>query len=523
MERPGVRIKTANDWSGLFSIPRTLEGSSSSTLNNGSSSRSAIYSRYDSSDRLGSSTPPPSSSSRLRSYARSSATASAATSDYSSAYISRTYNRQRPFVSRFLKRSQPDSDADDDDDNSQVNSAAGGENNRTQRRAASDQSAADNETERKVRYHQQGTVLNDGTVIRLRREVSTSEDDDQTANPIESSEPESEAEEDTVEPEPEPEPEDPLEKEERELNHQLMLSLCLTLTDEENIRQRLLEIKKSRLRKNQQKLAQNLVQRFSNDADVTLFENQQSPARQEEERILMHKYALIHPLTILSFLADAHRLSTELPEVEQKDIQVRLQELFRDKKNILEGGLRSIEATYDHILQETSTELNELETSITNKTELVQKLQDEILDMTVRKEVLSKAMEDINKDHQDKVNGITESIKEVDAKVTDYSVCIVPAPPEETNSKPKINSYTMSEELREIEQELECPVCMEISRPPIYQCEEGHIICSNCKPLLTDCPHNCGKKYAEPAIRCRFAEKLSHKYAAQLSKQIGKK
>ena len=65
----------------------------------------------------------------------------------------------------------------------------------------------------------------------------------------------------------------------------------MTLTDEENIRQRLLEIKKSRLRKNQQKLADNLVQRFANDADVTLFENQQSPARQEEERILMQKYA----------------------------------------------------------------------------------------------------------------------------------------------------------------------------------------------------------------------------------------
>merc|ERR1719189_470671 len=134
-------------------------------------------------------------------------------------------------------------------------------------------------------------------------------------------------------------------------------------------------------------------------------------------------------------LSLASETSTELPEVEQKDIQVRLQELFRDKKNILEGGLRSIEATYEHILQETSTELNELETSISNKTELVQKLQDEILDMTVRKEVLSKAMEEINKDHQEKVNGITESIKEVDAKVTDYSVCIVPAPPE-PNTKP---------------------------------------------------------------------------------------
>ena len=41
----------------------------------------------------------------------------------------------------------------------------------------------------------------------------------------------------------------------------------------------------------------------------------------------------------------AETSSTELPEAEQKDIQVRLQELFRDKKNILEGGLRSIEAS----------------------------------------------------------------------------------------------------------------------------------------------------------------------------------
>ncbi len=60
-------------------------------------------------------------------------------------------------------------------------------------------------------------------------------------------------------------------------------------------------------------------------------------------------------------------------------------------------------------------------------------------------------------------------------------------------------------------QELECPVCMDISRPPIYQCEEGHLICSACKPLLTHCPH-CAKSYSNPVIRCRFAEKLSEKY-----------
>ena len=37
-------------------------------------------------------------------------------------------------------------------------------------------------------------------------------------------------------------------------------------------------------------------------------------------------------------------------------------------------------------------------------------------------------------------------------------------------------SAARAEELRELERELECPVCMDISKPPIYQCEEGHII-----------------------------------------------
>lgn len=92
--------------------------------------------------------------------------------------------------------------------------------------------------------------------------------------------------------------------------------------------------------------------------------------------------------------------SSELAEVDRKDVQVRLQELFHEKKNILEGSLRSIEGTYEHILQETSTELTELETSINNKAEMVQRLQDEILSMTVRKELLSKAMEQINENHQ---------------------------------------------------------------------------------------------------------------------------
>ena len=88
------------------------------------------------------------------------------------------------------------------------------------------------------------------------------------------------------------------------------------------------------------------------------------------------------------------------------------------------------------------------------------------------------------------------------------------------NSKMKdAKKKAKSAELKEVERELECPVCMEVSRPPIYQCEEGHIICSSCKPLLKVCPHNCGQKYSEPAIRCRFAEKLADRYFKALEEE----
>ena len=49
-------------------------------------------------------------------------------------------------------------------------------------------------------------------------------------------------------------------------------------------------------------------------------------------------------------------------------------------------------------------------------------------------------------------------------------------------SQPKLLS-------EEILKELECPVCMEVIKTrPIFQCENGHLICRNCHPNLYHCP-----------------------------------
>merc|ERR550519_1730149 len=41
---------------------------------------------------------------------------------------------------------------------------------------------------------------------------------------------------------------------------------------------------------------------------------------------------------------------------------------------------------------------------------------------------------------------------------------------------------------------LECPVCLEVAKEPIFQCVDGHLICQNCRPKINACP-TCRIKY----------------------------
>ena len=132
--------------------------------------------------------------------------------------------------------------------------------------------------------------------------------------------------------------------------------------------------------------------------------------------------------------------------------------------------------------------------------------------MTVKKEILSKQVAEVNESYVDRNRVLQETCHKIDEKISKYSVVQPKDGYVQPKQRPLKRDVKKSGELKELEAELECPVCMEVSRPPIYQCEEGHIICSTCKPLLKVCPHNCGQKYSEPAIRCRFAEKLADKY-----------
>jgi len=58
------------------------------------------------------------------------------------------------------------------------------------------------------------------------------------------------------------------------------------------------------------------------------------------------------------------------------------------------------------------------------------------------------------------------------------------------------------------EEDLICPICLETAKPPIFMCQDSHIICSICAPKVRTCPE-CRVELPTPLKRHRFAEKTS--------------
>ncbi|XP_059627306.1 E3 ubiquitin-protein ligase SINAT2-like [Cornus florida] len=54
---------------------------------------------------------------------------------------------------------------------------------------------------------------------------------------------------------------------------------------------------------------------------------------------------------------------------------------------------------------------------------------------------------------------------------------------------------------------LECPVCMNLMYPPIYQCQNGHALCSNCKANIHKICPVCRQVFG--SIRCLALEKVA--------------
>ncbi len=313
--KPSGCVKTSNDWMSLFLGSRSGQGLDSpsiySKIDHGKmyersyslrSSYGDYAPAYGSSRYYSSVTSGYLSSSSYGSSSRYQRSVSAYESPYSSR---RRYGRYggREKDGRDEK-SSADGHADDDADKDSNNNATREEQGESEqdpegepREGSAEGPQKKKKKKKKQKVKPQVTSVMNGNVIRITRKsnnVSSSEEDEDTSgDEDEPDEPEgsSSEPEDLPAPSPAPPPpppEDPLDVEERMLNAQLALSFTLTMTDEENIRQRLLEIKKSRIKREKAgEVEQVLIDRFERETDRL---GETSRAKEEEEKILVARY-----------------------------------------------------------------------------------------------------------------------------------------------------------------------------------------------------------------------------------------
>jgi len=101
------------------------------------------------------------------------------------------------------------------------------------------------------------------------------------------------------------------------------------------------------------------------------------------------------------------------------------------------------------------------------------------------------------------IMGVTEQIADLDLdkKVENKTALEDP--------KHRLVAFLTSS-IKDKENDLECPVCLETASVPIYSCPESHLICSSCRPRIAECPvcrTNYGDK--EGMKRHRYAEKTA--------------
>jgi len=139
--------------------------------------------------------------------------------------------------------------------------------------------------------------------------------------------------------------------------------------------------------------------------------------------------------------------------------------------------------------------------------DLVQK-REERRAMVSDRQLVQRSREEEEKRLEGRVEEIKLLIKEVEQKMSDLPTAPV-------HSQEMLN--ILENQITAKRRELECPVCLEESTPPIYTCAAQHLVCGKCRPSLKECGV-CRVPYQE-MMRHRYAER-DHEELVELSSQL---
>ena len=138
-----------------------------------------------------------------------------------------------------------------------------------------------------------------------------------------------------------------------------------------------------------------------------------------------------------------------------------------------------------------------------------------VQDLNNKKERLENYIEAEMERTKSKENEIKRKIKETKEKIKalvimDTEAVVVEIEQNTENYAKQMLLDFLTNSIKEKENDLECPVCLEIATIPIYSCQESHLICSTFRPKVLECPE-CRIEYRDNEMlrRHRYAEKTA--------------
>ena len=199
----------------------------------------------------------------------------------------------------------------------------------------------------------------------------------------------------------------------------------------------------------------------------------------------------------------SNRENTKALEEELAIKEAKLQQLWDRDRDLVESTgkemsllISEVDDAEDekHSLQKEVTKLESQMCSIRDQlTRLVKDLhkKDEELNNSLKKKRMLEDFltQEVDSNKQAKVH-LEREIEAIKARMEDMNKSKDSKPDTVSDTVDKMKPETqkllfhINRKIEAKEADLECPVCLEVSRPPIYSCEEQHIICSDCRPKV---------------------------------------
>ena len=237
-----------------------------------------------------------------------------------------------------------------------------------------------------------------------------------------------------------------------------------------------------------------IVEKEANEQNTA---SEKSKARydQTEEAALGHD-----PLESPQSSLKPTKLDDQRAQIEEKEILIQrsrdfLEQIVEVRGKEMAKLITDIEAVED----EKGEKLKEKSVVEMQISDLQTKHKSLVLEIKERDEAMMKLIRekrDLETHIEDSVFQTKKEIALLEEDMKSLATCLPIQSPNEARSEEGRTAKRVSQpnlqllefingKIKAKEQELECPVCLEVAAPPIFTCSDLHLICSDCRPKVT--------------------------------------